>query len=100
MIVKRIKKAEDQSGNVDVTIMMTPEQANFFMNVGLNLMVSRGAVSLMDYTPEEFEAEVEQLRKEGVAAEVIAATTVTPERNEEADQQFLQDVDVKELHSA
>jgi hypothetical protein len=99
MIVKRIVKSED--GNIEATLMLTPEQASFFMNVGLGVLVHKGAATIMDYTEEEFRKEVE-------TAKVTAETTVTTNEAgksesdalSEARAQFLQEVDIKILPKA
>lgn len=99
MIVKRIVKSED--GNIEATLMLTPEQASFFMNVGLGVLVHKGAATIMDYTEEEFRKEMETVKAK-------AETTVTTNKaaNSESDTlaeqraQFLQDVDIKILPKA
>lgn len=86
MQVKRIVK--NNEGNVDVTLMLTPEQASFFMQIGMNVLVARGGATIVDYTEEEFSAEQEN-------------TTVTSGEDEAAAQQeFLEGVDKDTLPQA
>jgi NAD/NADP transhydrogenase alpha subunit len=100
MIVKRIVKSEE---GLEATLMMTPEQAAFFMGLGLNLLVQRGAATVVDYTEEEFQAELEKLKEEGLVEagiEAQPATTVTNEQEQAEQKEFLESVDEKTLHQA
>lgn len=67
MIVKRIVK--DKEGNLEATLMLSPEQAAFLINMGLVTLVSAGSVKIQDMSQEEFDAEIqkEQAKAEGKA---------------------------------
>lgn len=98
MIVKRIVKNED--GNLDVTLMLTQEQAKFFMNMGLSVLVQKGAVTLMDYTEEEFIKEQQAEQQE--QAPVVSLDAPQPASTVQNEQQkaFLEGVDIELLHKA
>lgn len=117
MIVKRVVKKID--GSIEATLMLTGEQAVFLMNVGLGALVQRGAATLQDFSPEEFEqhvkeqqaAESEQSNEDEKpvdppidftpANDKEPETTVTPvEPSPEEMRRFLESVDVDKLHKA
>lgn len=115
MIVKRIVRKVD--GNLEATLMLTGEQAAFLMNTGLGFLVQRGAATLMDLTPEEYEEERQKSLQEKAAMEAKAEQANTPEPTptpaepqpttvtpigptKEEMKTFLENVDIEILHKA
>lgn len=115
MIVKRIIRNAD--GELEATLMLTPEQASFLMNMGLGVLVQKGAATIKDYSEEEFLAEAQKTQAQAVSgsadengvehtptpppAQPQSATTVPTDTKEQQRQKdFLASVDVELLHKA
>ena len=56
MIIKRI--VADHDGNIEATLALDRDQAQFLLNVGIATLVAQGALVIQDMTKEEFEAEI------------------------------------------
>lgn len=115
MIVKRIVRTLE--GEIEATLMLTPEQAAFLMNMGLGVLVQKGVATVMDYTEEEFRAEADKKQAE-IGAESGGsslvprgqATTLNDERptqpqpattvTTQQQKDFLDSVDIELLHKA
>src|SRR5882672_8300296 len=102
MIVKRIVKKVD--GNLEATLMLTGEQAAFLMNMGLGLLVQRGAATLMDFdSQEEYDEhkQNEQAAQAETPAPIEQPVPPSPaQAKEEAQMRFLEAVDVELLPKA
>lgn len=99
MIVKRVVRGED--GNMEATLMLSPEQAAFLLNFALGLLVQKGVVTVMDQTPEEFEAEQPTAQADGGGGVVTpepAQTTVTEAKKLPID--LLANIDIKDMAKA
>lgn len=58
IIVRRITDTKD--GNVDLSLAMSNEQAQYIMSVGLATLVASGAAVIQDMTRAQFDAETTQ----------------------------------------
>lgn len=65
MIIKRIVK--DVEGNLEATLMLSPEQAAYLINMGLVTVVTAGTAVVEDMSEEEFQAQIEKAKGEETA---------------------------------
>lgn len=56
MIIKRI--VADPNGDVEATLALDKEQAQFLLNVGIATLMAQGVLKIQDMTKEQFEAEI------------------------------------------
>lgn len=98
MQVKRVVRTED--GNVEATLMLTPEQLQFFLNVGIGVLVQQGAIQVVDYSEEEFKKELAKAEQAQQQGEVPAPAGTEQKPIEQQQKEFLQNVDISALHKA
>jgi hypothetical protein len=95
LIIKRVVK--DNEGNLEATLLLSPDQAAFLINMGLVTLVTAGSVAVHDISEEEFKKGIEEQKQAQGNSEV----TTLPGEQESAEQMtFLQNVDPQKLHKA
>lgn len=88
MIIKRVVRTED--GKTEATLMLDAQQASFLMNLGLGVLIQRGAASLVDMSPEEFQLE----------QEAPQATTISESSESKAQKALLEACDIEIMPKA
>ena len=58
MIVRRVSDVKD--GQVEVSLVLSAEQASYIMNVGLATLVASGAATIQEMTRAQHEADIAQ----------------------------------------
>lgn len=78
MIIRRIVK--DVDGNIEATLVLSPEQAGFLINMGLVTLTTAGTVTLQDMTEEEFAAHREKAKAQGDESNSEVTFAVDPSK--------------------
>ena len=68
-ITKIVKKNED--GTFEATLVLSEEQTQVLVNIGLGMLVQQGLITIVEKTVEELEKE----QLEGVAAMQVSTPT-------------------------
>ena len=58
LIIRRVQR--DVDGNLEATLVLSPEQAGYLINFAIGSLVATGMAVVQTMTEEEFKAEAEQ----------------------------------------
>ena len=70
-ITKIVKKNED--GTLEATLVLSEEQTQVLINIGLGMLVQQGLITIVEKTMEELEKE----QSEGATLQISAPATET-----------------------